>query len=66
MQGYIAITAPIVQALDLLQREHNLFMGYVLLTVVTVKAKLELLKQQQPLKFCETSLDNMTEGVEDR
>ncbi|XDV26115.1 hypothetical protein PO909_029899 [Leuciscus waleckii] len=61
---YVTTMSPVVKSLNILQREVNVQMGWLLPTITTLTTKLE--KSRPSLRFCKPLVDALLEGLRKR
>nr|XP_034963279.1 uncharacterized protein LOC118081150 isoform X1 [Zootoca vivipara] len=67
VQEYCEILAPVAQALDILQKENGMFMGYLLPTLYALDHKLEVLeKKPANCSYCRPLVKIVREGIRRR
>lgn len=56
LKEFVWVMEPVAVALDILQKDKNMFMGYLLPTVQSLENQLRFRKEKEgrPLKFCDT------------
>lgn len=64
LREYCEVMSPLAQALNLLQGEHNMFMGFLLPTLTALKQKLNKLSTK--LTLCRPLLDAVLLGLQKR
>lgn len=66
MEQYVAITRPMAEALDILQGEKNIGLGFLLPTISILKSKLEKLKDSPSITSCTPLLQGILDGINNR
>jgi len=66
MEQYVAITRPVAEALDILQGEKNIGLGFLLPTISILKSKLEKLKDSPSITSCTPLLQGILDGINKR
>ena len=56
----------VADALDLLQGEKNVRMGFLLPTITSIKEKLKMLKNDNNIKNCGSLIDGLLEAIANR
>lgn len=56
---------PLSRALDVIQGENNMYMGYLIPVIYTLQNKLTALKEAG-LKFCDSLVDSIENGIKKR
>lgn len=62
---YVNVLSPLVQALNILQGESNIYMGYLLPTIAVFKGKLTTLLVED-LRYCKPYVEKMVCAVDRR
>lgn len=66
VREYVKVMGPIVEALDILQGEKNVGMGYLLPTITILKQKLEDFKENASIFECKPLIKGLISNINNR